>query len=157
MIKTLSEQQEIVYLELCQYLKNKEAVAFCMDVVAIAHAWDDLVDKDKDLSTAQINDAFFHAMFGIRMNPFYQKYQAYIEPVMINAILQWQDANTLETGTDHEKHMAYMLRASILQLFNFCAYLVGGFQYAREVGPAMRNLYEETLESFMEEMKCRNL
>ena len=38
--------------KLLHFLGDEQAVVYCIDVVFIAHKWDDLVDKDKELSTA---------------------------------------------------------------------------------------------------------
>jgi len=146
-------KQKILTDKLIYFMKgNLDAVRFCIDIVYIAHLWDDLIDRDIERSGHDINQAFRIALMDIPSNPFYYNNMSDLRPLMMNAILQWQDANILERGTNHERHMAYMLRASFLQIFNYCAYLVGGPEWVKEIGPDMRRLYEEPLESFMEEM-----
>jgi hypothetical protein len=148
------EKQKALTDKLLYFLKgDQNAVDFCVNLTYIAHLWDDLIDKNIQRSDADINDAFRAALIDIPCNPFYVHFRTHLAPLMQSAILQWEDANILERGSDHDKHMAYMLRASFLQIFCFCAYLIGGSSWARQVGPEMRRLYEETLESFMEEMK----
>jgi hypothetical protein len=144
------EKHNALTASLMGYLKDEQAVDFCMSVVYVAHVWDDLVDGGQR-TAKEINDAFWACLFSIPYNPFYQKHSSVLRPVMMNAVLQWEDANTLEHGSAHDKHMAFMLRASICQLFNVCAMLLHGLDYARSVGPDLRRLYEESLESFMEE------
>lgn len=70
---------------------------------------------------------------------------------MMNVILQWQDANVLEIGDREDRAKAYMLKASVLQLFNYCAYLIGGPAWAAEVGPGLRRLYEESIFDYLKE------
>ena len=48
--------------------------------------------------------------------------------------------------------MAFMLRAGMLQIYNYCAYLIGGPQWAKEVGPDMRRLYTENFNDYVKEM-----
>ena len=131
---------------------NLAAVEMCMQLTFIAHVWDDLIDKDKVLTDHEISTAFRILLVDLPYNPFYTDHIVDLRPLIMNVILQWWDANVLERGSDHDRHMAYMLRASFLQIFNYCAYLIGGPDWAGEVGPDMRRLYEESLESFMEEM-----
>ena len=153
--KTELMNQMVLEEKLMFFLKeNIAAVHFCINLTYIAHVWDDLYDQDKARTGKDISDAFRVALVDIALNPFYLEHLTDFRPLMMNAILQWQDANNLEkTGTDHDQHMAYMLRASFLQIFNYCAYLVGGPEWAAHVGPDMRRLYEEPLNEYMKEMK----
>lgn len=147
------EKQEKLKTQLKYFLKdNVAAIHLCMNLTYIAHLWDDLYDNDRTRTGKDINDAFRIALVDLSLNPFYLENLTDFRPLMMNAILQWQDANVLERGSDHDKHMAYMLRASFLQIFVYCAYLVGGPDWAAKVGPAMRRLYEEPLEDFLKEM-----
>ena len=141
--------------KLMRFMKGDEhAVAFCMGMVYVAHLWDDLVDGDRSRTGREISDGFRICLVDIQANPFYRANSSSLLPVIMNSIMRWQDANFLEHGSDHDKHLAYGHRASFLDLLNFCAMLVGGFSWAEEVGPEMRRMYEEPLESFMEEMAC---
>lgn len=161
MNSTVNREQEIkqqaALIEKLRYFLKEDidAVRFCIDFVFICHLWDDLIDKDKERTDTDINDAFLAALVEIPGNPFYMRHMHVLRPVILNIILQWEDANTLERGSDHDKQMAWMLRAGMLQIFNVCAYLVGGPAWAREVGPGIRRMYEETLHDFMEEMSCQ--
>lgn len=132
---------------------NVHAIKFCMDLFEISQVWDDLVDKDNPVSGISINDAFQKALFVIPGNLFYAEHVMSLRPLMMNCILQWEDANVLEKRGDDARHKAYMLRAGIYEIFCYCAFLIGGIGWYRKIGPDMRMLYGETLESFMEEMK----
>jgi hypothetical protein len=62
---------------------------------------------------------------------------------------QWSAANGMETHPirgDREK--AFMLRASLYQLFHACAVLCGGLDWAAQIGPEIYRFYGESLESF---------
>ena len=147
-------QQQILTDKLARLLKgNFAAVKLCLDLVFIAHVWDDLYDKDRERTGEDISNAFRIALVEIPENPFYIQNLSDLRPLMMNVILQWQDANVLEHGNDHDKHMAYMLRAGIVQVISYCAYLIGGVEYAKEVGPDIRRLYEEGLQDFLKEFE----
>lgn len=132
---------------------NRSAVELCMAITYIAHLWDDLVDRDAPRTPAEINQGFIMALCGLPANAFYDQHRFQLQPVFLNAILQWMDANNLERSEAvHDRQMAWMLRASIIQIFCFCAYLIGGFDWYLQVGPDMRKLYQETFNEFNEEM-----
>ena len=136
--------------KLAPCLKDDQwAIQFCIDVMFIAHLWDDLIDKDTFRTGEDINEAFRIALIDIPKNPFYLAHIGDLRPVMMNVILQWQDANVLEKGSRQDRAKAFMLKASVLQLFNYCAYLVGGPQWAFEIGPDLRRLYEESIDDYI--------
>jgi len=147
------KQQEKLIEHLIYYFKgNQDAVRFCIDITFIAHVWDDLIDKDNIRTNEDISNAFKAALIDIPSNHFYLANINELRPLMLNAIFQWQDANKLEAGGNyHDKHMAFMLRASIVQIFSYCAYLCGGPAWINEVGPDIRRLYEEDLFEYLKE------
>lgn len=129
------------------------AVKLCIDLFEIAQVWDDLIDRDNNVNDDKINEAFIKALVELPSNPFYYEHIVELKTLVMNVILQWLDANVLEKGSFRDKIMAYMLRAGIYQVFNYCAYLVGGIEWAKKIGPDMRRLYGETLKDFLKEMK----
>ena len=138
--------------KLSPYLKNDQwALQFCIDIMFIAHLWDDLIDRDNFRAAEDINEAFRIALVDIPKNPFYLAHIGDLRPVMMNVILQWQDANVLEKGDKEDRAKAFMLKASVLQLFNYCAYLIGGPAWAFEIGPDLRRLYEESIGGYIGE------
>lgn len=133
------------------WFKNDQmAVAFCMDIVFIAHLWDDLIDKDKPICDDEINFAFIAALNTIPSNPFYRLHAGQLQTIIMSAILQWQTANILDAGSQEDIDKSFMLRASIYQIFHFTAYLIGGLQWANEIGPDVWRFYSEKKDSFLE-------
>lgn len=133
---------------------NRDAVNYCLEMYRIIQVWDDLVDGDVPAGEQSIDSAFMASLVTIPSNPFFQQYSVYLIPTVLNCILQWQDSNKLEkSGTDHDLHMAFVLRASYFQLVSMCAYIVGGPEWANGIGPSIRKLYSETLDDYMKEAK----
>jgi len=148
--------KENLVKNLSYFLKgNIDAMRLIIDIFDLIHIWDDLVDKDKERSNDEINNAFRIALIDIPLNPFYQRYQGHLIPLIMNCILQWEDANEMEKMGDSDKHQAFMLRASVIQLISYCAFLIGGMEWSRQVGTNIRKMYIEQLDKFMEEMKCQ--
>lgn len=128
---------------------NASAMRFCADLVEVAHVWDDLVDADKPVSSAKADAAFRKMMLEIPANEFYRANFAFLHPVLVMVWAQWDAANSMETHpfrNDLEK--AYMLRASLYQLFHACAVLCGGLDWAAKIGPEVYRLYGESMETF---------
>lgn len=150
------EDQNALIEKLKLWLKGDQwAIQFCLDIVFVAHLWDDLTDKDKQRSEKDISDAFILSLVNIPGNPFYAKFSFDLRPVMMNAIIQWQSANVLETGSKEDRDKAFMLRASILQIIHYCSYLIGGVDWAKESGPEIYRYYQETIDSYMEGKTCQ--
>jgi hypothetical protein len=131
---------------------DQSAVALCLDLLAVAHTWDDLVDGDKPVPPTEVNTVFKKLLIDIPRNPFYRAFQDQLMPLFQNVFLQWQAANVFEAEkTDLPK--AYMLRAGIYQVFAYVAWLIGGDDHAALVSPQVWRLYGEKLDAFEEEMK----
>ena len=147
-------QQEVIRTNLKYFFQeNYAAIEFFLSLWRVTQVWDDLVDGDKAITNDQISEAFRLALVEIPRNPFYVHHQHTLTPLVLNMILQWQDANVLERQSEHDKHLAFGLRAGILQIIPVCAYLIGGADWAAQQGPQMRRIYQEKLVDFMREME----
>lgn len=135
---------------------NADALHYIMCLYAITQIWDDLVDGDRQRTSDDINRMLRIALIDLNENAFFIRYRDKLVPLMLSAILQWQDANVLEKSDVVEDLVrAYSLRVSWHQIIAYCCDLIGGPSYSREVGPAVRRLYDETWEGFQQEMKER--
>lgn len=122
---------------------NATAVDFLRSAFHVAHFWDDLIDRDKQISDAQVNGAMFQALVFLPRNPFYQAHFHDLNAVLANAITNWQVATQLErNGGVNGKRAAYVLRAAYVDLVTHSALLIGGMDWARDVGVEVRQLAE---------------
>ncbi len=148
-------QQEKLAKELNYFFcENKQALDFALQIVYIFHLWDDLHDGDKFRTVPDVDIGFEAALIYITNNPFYLEHIHELQPLIANTILQWHIANNLEISQNqHEQEMAWMNRAAVVQnLFLHCAYLTGGWDWAKKVGPDIQKLYQEKLQDFLNEM-----
>lgn len=130
---------------------NLDAVDFAHTLWRAVQAWDDIVDEGK---SEEANDLFQWIMFRKEYHPFYAAHGPVLSPVMLSAFLQWQAANVLEKSSDDEDlNKAYMLRAGIYTVYLAMAWIVGGNQWAVEIGPEIYRTYGETLPGFKKEMR----
>ncbi len=153
MTQDLIKQEDYIRKKLKEYLLgNEQAVEFCLMMLKTVHFWDDLADGEK-LSPSDISDALIRMTFFIPLNPFYDTFKPQLIPLMVNTILCWQDANILDHGSEHDMHISYGLRSAGIQILVYSAFLLGGNEWAKKVGPDIRRLLIEDLNDFVSEMK----
>ena len=89
------------------------------------HLWDDLIDRDKEIPLATVNAVMFDLMVGIPANPFYQRYQSQILPVLTTIIASWAHViPALERGDSKSRLSAHRLRGRAVSDLNFLLLLV---------------------------------
>ncbi|HEY6022524.1 MAG TPA: hypothetical protein VIY48_22465 [Candidatus Paceibacterota bacterium] len=132
---------------------DKQALLYCLDVLYVAHCWDDLIDRDKDVSAEDINQAFIKSLGTIPQNQFYLYCQAALLPMMCNALTMWLESNELRKGGADERATAFTLMHVVVDIVHFCIVIKGGIEWAREVGTEFWQLFgvtEQELKSCME-------
>jgi len=131
--------------------ENQAAVEFVLNLMFIARVWDDIIDRDKTITNDFINRMMWIALVEIPSNLFYSQYVHYLTPLIRDYINSWLDANNLEKGTEHDKHIAFVLRDMVGNIIIQCAYIIGGYDWMREVSPKIREIqFEEPLSKYME-------
>jgi len=118
---------------------HAHAIAFVHTVFTIAHTCDDLTDRDKDVETSAMQQAFWLALIELPRNPFYVEHFALLNGTMQTAFLNWQVANRLEQlDSSPAKEVAFILRSSYVDLVTLCAFIIGGTDWALAVGTESR-------------------
>lgn len=118
------------------WVKGNQSAYDCLDMIfEIAHTCDDLTDQDKPVSTAQVQTAFGKAMIDLPRNTFYVTHFALLNGALQVAFLNWQIANQMELSKDEQaKTVAFVLRSSYTDLVTLCAWILGGADWAVQVG-----------------------
>lgn len=138
------------------YKNDTAAIELSFMLLEVAHTWDDLVDKDKPVSTEAIDKAFLYSLQAIPMH----KYWSPAMHCMLSSVyLRWHAANCIEScpaSTDNDLAKAWMLRASLYDLFEVLALQLYGVEWAKSQAVMLRLFYGEQLTDFiMEARKCR--
>jgi len=130
---------------------NRAAADFIETAVKVLHFWDDLIDRDKPLDDAAINRAMLDALVVLPRNPFYRANFETLSSVLMNSITNWHVATKFErTGDEYRRHIAYILRSSYVDLITTSALLVGGPDYAVQVGEQIRlYAHQETWTGYL--------
>ncbi len=118
---------------------DASAAEFLFAITDVAHVWDDLIDQDRDVRPEEINRAFMNALVGLPRNAFYARHFDLLHPVLISAVNNWQVANQLEqAGSSDDLHIAFITRSSYVDLVTQVAFILGGPEWVRSVGPEIR-------------------
>lgn len=136
-------------------LGNAEAIQFVVRVFRALHVWDDLIDRDKPLTDDEINSVFWDLLVVLPTDPFYTRNIALLNSTLVNAIVNWHIANKLEReGDDKDKSIAFILRGAYIDILSASAFVVGGMEWIKAVGPAIRRwAHEETFTEYMENLR----
>ena len=90
---------------------NQDALNAFRMFVDLSHLWDDLVDKDKEATEDEINNAFLICLVYLPANPFYRSIQEQILPMWLTVVSAYQTANKFERDKDaHGIEIAHGLR-----------------------------------------------
>lgn len=134
---------------------NTDAIAFLNILTSVLHFFDDVADKDKPLTNADVQAACWSALVELPRNRFYQQFFNELNPVLAVAIQNWSVANTFEaSGTDEELNIAFIVRSSYSDLVIHVANLCGGYSHGQDVAHRVRRQWHsETLEGYKANLK----
>jgi nitrate reductase NapE component len=134
---------------------DKPAVDLYETVRMIAHTWDDLVDRDQEVSPEAVNELMQLALVTLPLNPFFQKYSSTLYPVLVVAVVSYIASTKLERkGDDHSLELAHFLRYAIYMLPLMSMVLVGGLNHGVEMLEKSASvMIRERFEEFYKEHK----
>lgn len=134
---------------------SRAAIDFAETMCNIAHIWDDLIDKDTEVSNSDINKVFFDILVRLPRNEFYRKNFEHLNSILVNAISNWLIATNLEKqGEDYETSIAFVLRSSYVDLITQAALILGGQEWATVVGEEVRKqTHGETYTGYLNNLK----
>jgi hypothetical protein len=127
------------------------AVAFFVQLCRMADVLDDIEDGDP-VSRTGARRAVWDCLFSFPESEFYQRWGHLLRPVMANAFLCWEDSNKLARLDAEAKHTAHVLRYAVADVAVFIAMLLGGKEWANQVGPELRmSMRDDTFDEFLKE------
>jgi hypothetical protein len=119
----------------------------------LAHLWDDLVDKDVEVSEAAINNAFLICLVYLPANPFYRSIQAEVMPMWITVVSAYRTANQLERDKDaHGIEIAHGLRYAAGNIIAYVVHTCVGPEKAAEYMPDVwKTIFAERFDEYRKE------
>ena len=132
---------------------NQDALNMYRMFVDLSHLWDDLVDKDKEATEDEINNAFLICLVYLPANPFYRSIQEQILPMWLTVVSAYQTANKFERDKDvHGIEIAHGLRYAAGNIVAYMMYVCVGPEKAKEFLPDMwKNIFFERYDDYRKE------
>ncbi len=122
-------------------------------IVNLAHTWDDLIDKDKNLSEDEVNNAFLTCLVYMQANPFYRRIQEQVWPMWLTVVSSYEVANKFERDKDPQGlEIAHGLRYAGGNIVAYMVYVCVGAEKAKEFLPEVwKNIYHERFDDYRKE------
>jgi hypothetical protein len=121
---------------------DQHALVFLRSMASVMHTWDDLIDKDREVSDGEINAAFWLALVELPANPFYAAHADMLRPIVVQSILNWRAATQMEREATCEQYndlkIAFIIRSTYIDLVVMSACVLGGPDWAAKVAPDLR-------------------
>ena len=132
---------------------NQDALNVFRMFVDLSHLWDDLVDKDKEATEDEINNAFLICLVYLPANPFYRSIQEQILPMWLTVVSAYQTANKFERDKDmHGIEIAHSLRYAAGNIVAYMVYVCVGPEKAKEFLPDMwKTVFFERYDDYRKE------
>lgn len=132
---------------------NVDALNMYRAFVDLAHTWDDLVDKDKDVNETRINQAFLTCLVYLPANPFYRSIQDQIFPFWLVVVSSYEAANKFERDKDpHGIEIAHNLRYAAGNIVAYAMHVCLGAEAAKEFIPDMwKSMVYERFDEYRKE------
>ena len=129
---------------------DEQACNFAEVLWTALQEWDDLEDEGK---CKDHNGLISWLSFGKEYHPFFATHAHLLRPAFLQIYLKWTAANVLDHGTKEDVEKSYMLRAEYYGFLHLMAWICGGDEWAREVGPEIYRSYGETVDDLLTEFK----
>ncbi len=126
---------------------SADAVHFASQLWTATQEWDDLEDEGR----CNHNTLLAWLAFGKEYHPFFAPNAHILRPALLMMYLQWRAANVLDRGDESDVAKSYMLRAGLYSVWHLMAWIVGGNDWAAEVGPEIYRTYAETPADILKE------
>lgn len=132
---------------------NQDALNMYNMFVDLAHTWDDLVDKDKAVPSAAINNSFLICLLYLPLNPFYQQIQHAVAPMWLTVVSAYETANHFEKEKDpHGIEIAHGLRYAAGHIVAYAVNVCVGHEKAKEFLPEIwKTIFFERFDPYREE------
>ena len=130
---------------------DPDAVQLALMLTRISDVWDDLIDKDAEVTPADINNMMWLALSGVNRNAFFRNHTSELLPLMETSILNWMASDELKANHGQKGvEIANVIRHSLCDLFVHMARIIGGFEWAVSVTPEIRMLAQnDSLDEFV--------
>ena len=130
--------------------ENQDAIEMMGELAKVSQVWDDLIDRDKEVTDNAINAVFISLLSTLPRNPFYASHLGELQPLIEGAIIDWLTANDLEQSGDAGP-MSWILRDNLSSIAIGAAKIIGGMPWAIEISPIVRKfVHDESIRGYQD-------
>jgi hypothetical protein len=129
---------------------DRDALDLYERVVFIAHAWDDLIDRDKPVD---VNGLMANLLLYLPANPVYRRFEADLRAIFMTSMVGYLAANRMEqSGDGHKVEIAHFLRYAVANVAVFLIGALNGLDKGAEiVAEAMPVMIPERVADYVKE------
>lgn len=119
----------------------------------LAHVWDDLVDKDKDVLEKDINRAFLICLIDIPSNSVYRKIIDDIKPLWLSVVSAYTVANEFEKNKNEDLlAISHGLRYAAGHIMTYAVISEMGLEEANKIMQAVwQSIFFEKFDDYKQE------
>jgi len=132
-----------------------EARALILYIYRLAHAMDDMVDRDKPMTDREMYEVFWLALVQIPSNGFYRRHAKELIPLAATSLLNWAAATDIEKREKpalEDLHVAHVIRHNVADAYILIATIIGGPQHGFEVAAELRTRAQrESFQNYLKE------
>jgi hypothetical protein len=112
-------------------VRDPEVLEFLTMVYHAIETWDDIFDKDNQVTVDDLHDVFTQLLIKLPANEFYRANYAALAGMLIVVITAWHTSNEIDGSAEGKAH-GYTLRKEFINLVVLCVAMTGSVADARK-------------------------
>jgi len=135
---------------LAWFAGNSDALDLYERLVFVAHAWDDLIDRDKPVN---VNALMANLLLYLPGNACYRRFEVEMRALFTAAAVGYQAANIMErSGDSHKLELAHYLRYAVIGVASFLIAVLNGLEAGAQIlADAAPHMVPERLADYLQE------
>ncbi|WP_104019131.1 hypothetical protein [Roseovarius nitratireducens] len=122
-------------------LGDEDAVRFLVNFMHMVRLADDIADGDSAAPVPDMANLLVRAWLEHSCNPFFQRHSGALGATMANAVLMWEKSEDWRQSDNRKTRMfAFVARETVEHVAHTVAFIVGGYQHAKEVAQEIHEL-----------------
>lgn len=128
---------------------SQEASDWLDGLWSVIQVFDDVIDKDNEITRQDANAALYAALLSMPASPFWLRNHAVLTPVMLVALSKWQASDARERAGIIDA-VSFVWRASFYDVVLAVCHLVHGDK-AVDMAATVASMYGENFEDYKKE------
>jgi len=123
---------------------NSDALRFMRAFYIWVQVQDDLFDKDRPVTAANLVSTNLNLLFEVSQNPFFQEHRNVFLPVIVSSSLAWASSEEFKSREAvFDRLTSQVIKSQYMDVFFQVALLVGGIDHAFAMQRKFRSYYPD--------------